>query len=188
MKKIKKAKKLANQAKDMAELIAKLDEERKRKAKEEAEKASLNVKTAKRYTGSTDILSVKDFEKAKGKMPLPAKGKITERYGDLTSAGLHAKGITLQTRKGAQVVSPNDGVVLFAGSFKGYGNLLIIEHAEGYHTLLSGMEKMEAFEGQSLLAGEPVGTMEKKGTPDLYVEMRKNGQPINPLRWLAYNS
>jgi len=87
---------------------------------------------------------------------------------------------------GAQVIAPHDGLVAFSGPFRGYGLLLIIEHAEGYHTLLAGMARIDATVGQRLLAGEPVGVMgQDEAKPALYVELRRQGQPVNPSPWLT---
>ena len=73
----------------------------------------------------------------------------------------------------------------FAGPFRGYGLLLIIEHSEGYHTLLAGMAQIDCAVGQKISAGEPVGVMgQDDSKPNLYVELRRNGQPVNPLPWL----
>ena len=83
------------------------------------------------------------------------------------------------------MVAPFDGTVAFAGPFRGYGQLLIIEHSEGYHTLLAGMGRIDTVVGSRVLAGEPVGVMDNEGAPSLYVELRRDGQPINPLPWLA---
>ena len=73
------------------------------------------------------------------------------------------------------------------GPFRGYGLLLIIEHGGGYHSLLTGFSRIEAVPGQRVVAGEPLGVM---GTadperPQLYMELRHNGQPVNPLPSLA---
>jgi septal ring factor EnvC (AmiA/AmiB activator) len=131
----------------------------------------------------------RSFAKARGTMPFPVTGRLASKYGEASQAageaGLMAKGITIQSRSGAQVVAPFDGIVAFAGPFRGYGLLLIIEHSEGYHTLLAGMGHIDAAVGQRVLAGEPVGVMENDGAPALYVELRRDGQPINPLPWLA---
>ena len=131
----------------------------------------------------------RSFAKARGTMPFPVAGALAQRYGAATQAageaGLLAKGITITARPGAQVVAPFDGLVAFAGPFRGYGQLLIIEHSEGYHTLLAGMGHIDATVGQRVLAGEPIGVMENQGAPALYVELRRDGQPINPLPWLA---
>jgi murein hydrolase activator len=131
----------------------------------------------------------RSFAKARGTMPFPVAGSLTGKYGAAAQTsgdtGLLAKGITITSRAGAQVVAPFDGIVAFAGPFRGYGQLLIIEHSEGYHTLLAGMGHIDARVGQRVLAGEPVGVMENEGAPTLYVELRRDGQPINPLPWLA---
>jgi septal ring factor EnvC (AmiA/AmiB activator) len=131
----------------------------------------------------------RSFSKARGTMPFPVTGKLASKYGESREnkgdAGLMARGITISSRGGAQVVAPFDGLIAFAGPFRGYGQLLIIEHSEGYHTLLAGMGQIDAHVGQRVLAGEPVGVMESDGAPSLYVELRRDGQPINPLPWLA---
>ena len=123
----------------------------------------------------------------RGSITVPARGKVTGRYGESTGYGNTAKGITIQTRADAQIVAPYDGKVVFAGPFRGYQQILIIEHTGGYHTLLAGMDQVDTGVGQWLLAGEPVGSMadSKNGTPRLYFELRRRGQPINPLPWFA---
>ena len=122
-----------------------------------------------------------------GSITLPVRGELSRHYGDHTPYGNAAKGITIETRPAAQVVAPYDGKVVFAGPFRGYGQILIIEHSGGYHTLLSGMERVDTGVGQWLLAGEPVGVMAKPGdgSPRLYFELRREGQPVNPLPWFA---
>ena len=123
----------------------------------------------------------------RGKLFLPVIGRITGRYGQLAKSGLKRKGISLETAAAAQVVAPYEGRVVFAGKFRGYGELLIIEHGEGYHSLLSGLTRIDSTMGQWVVAGEPVGVMGRSGRKkqSLYVEFRLNGQPINPLPWLA---
>lgn len=128
------------------------------------------------------------FSKARGKMVFPVRGRLVTRYGESGStAGLAAKGLTLETRNEAGVVAPYDGEVVFAGFFRGYGQLLIIAHGEGYHLLLAGLSRIDSAVGQTLLAGEPVGVMGRpeNGGPSLYIELRRKGEPINPLPWLA---
>ncbi|MBY0509677.1 MAG: peptidoglycan DD-metalloendopeptidase family protein [Rhodospirillaceae bacterium] len=151
-----------------------------------AEKQTASLPPAKK---SDEETVTRSFAKARGTMPFPVTGKLASKYGEASQAageaGLMAKGITIQSRSGAQVVAPFDGIVAFAGPFRGYGLLLIIEHSEGYHTLLAGMGHIDAAVGQRVLAGEPVGIMESDGAPALYVELRRDGQPINPLPWLA---
>lgn len=127
---------------------------------------------------------------ARGRLAMPSQGQIVERYGQRTKAGQTSKGLRIQTRPDALVVATYDGRVAFAGPFRGYGLILIIEHGEGYHTLLAGLSEIYGTVGQKLLAGEPIGKMDPAGSanPVLYVELRRQGQPINPLPWLASRS
>ena len=115
---------------------------------------------------------------------MPARGKIITAYGEQVVKGVSAKGITIRTRNGAQVIAPFDGSVIFSGPFRGYGNLIIIEHGDGYLSLLAGLENMDVELGQMLLAGEPVGQMPEDGDAKLYMEIRKDNQPIDPLAWI----
>ena len=80
-------------------------------------------------------------------------------------------------------MSPFDGTVIFAGPFRGYGNLIIVEHGDGYLSLMAGLGNIGVDLGQMLLAGEPIGQMDNQQNAELYVEIRKNNQPINPTAW-----
>lgn len=132
-----------------------------------------------------------------GKLPLPAAGLISARFGDPDGAGSTLFGDILTTQSGAIVTAPADGVVLYAGPFRSYGQLLILNAGDGYHVVLAGMGRISVPLGQSVLAGEPVGTMGEarlasavavggeNGTPELYVEFRKDGKPVNPAPWWA---
>lgn len=131
---------------------------------------------------------------ARGGLTTPASGRVIIAYDDNTDFGGKSHGVTYQTRPGSLVVAPWDGQVAFAGPFRSFGRILIIEHGEGYHSLLAGMGRIDAPVGQWVLAGEPVGiTGGEEGTAAakadeksrLYVELRRDGQPINPLPWLA---
>jgi len=141
---------------------------------------------APRHRGPT---SIRAFPR-RGGVTLPARGKLVKIYGQNTGYGNTAKGITIAAWSGAQVVAPFDGKVAFAGPFRGYGKILIIEHRGGYHTLLAGMERVDGAIGQWILAGEPVGVMARNSAkkPHLYMELRRSGKPVNPLPWVAYKS
>ncbi len=119
---------------------------------------------------------------------MPVRGRLVLSYGQRASgADAASQGITINTRSQAQVVAPFDGQVVYAGKFRGYGQILIIEHGGRYHTLLAGLERIDAVVGQWILAGEPIGMMGSPDgqTPELYLELRRSGQPVNPLPWLA---
>jgi len=131
--------------------------------------------------------TARSFAKARGAVRLPAQGRVIGRFGEAQNYGAASRGITMVTRTGAQVVAAYDGRIVFAGPFRGYGPVLIIEHSDGYHSLLAGLGRIDGAVGQRVLAGEPVGDMGDPdgGEPRLYIELRQNGQPINPSPWLA---
>lgn len=198
---------LARDAETLRDLLARLEEDRKRREAEAQRLAALAVakpvppplpgrpgsgadagaagKPAARPAALPSPSRTQPLEQRRGAMPMPARGSLVTRYGESDAAGATSKGIVIATRPTAQVIAPGDGVVAFAGAFRGYGQLLIIEHGGGYHTLLSGMSRIDAVVGQRLLAGEPVGVMAPEGSPTLYVEIRRDGQPVNPLPWLS---
>ncbi len=125
------------------------------------------------------------FSQARGHLPMPTLGRVTTVYGQINDVGLASRGIVISARSGAQVVASYDGVVVFSGLLRGYGRLLIIEHGEGYHMVLAGMARIDAEMGQRLIVGEPVGVIENIIKPVLYVELRREGHPINPMPWLV---
>ncbi|MBR1648990.1 MAG: peptidoglycan DD-metalloendopeptidase family protein [Alphaproteobacteria bacterium] len=205
-----KIKQLADQAKDIKELLDKLERERAamakmekiRREKERREREELEAYRKEREqesqkvreTSSDDLIKSKpefikevgkSFAKARGKLSKPARGPVVVTYGEETSKGVTSKGISIKTRSQAQVISPYDGAVIFAGPFRGYGKLIIVEHGEGYMSLLAGLENIDCEVGQMLLAGEPVGQMPDSEDAHLYVELRKNNKPIDPQAWLA---
>ena len=119
---------------------------------------------------------------------MPVRGQLVVAYGQRAiGAESASKGISIATRAQAQVVAPYDGQVVYAGAFRGYGQILIIEHGGRYHTLLAGLERIDAVTGQWILAGEPIGIVggPQERSPELYLELRHAGQPVNPLPWLA---
>lgn len=138
------------------------------------------------------------FPDAKGKLPLPAQGRRILNFGDKTQYGSQSKGIVLQTRQGGRVISPCDGWIVYAGDFRSYGQLLIINAGGGYHILLAGLSQIDAQYGQFVLAGEPVGVMPDSGAPSanktqesspvLYIEFRKDQRPVDPEPWWVPSS
>jgi septal ring factor EnvC (AmiA/AmiB activator) len=133
------------------------------------------------------------FHLAKGKLPPPAQGKRVLSFGERTQRGKF-EGIAIETRHGAQVTAPCDGWVLYAGEFRTYGQLLIINGGGGYLVILSNLAQVDVPVGQFVVAGEPIGAMQAaprnvqagrapENPPVLYVEFRKDQQPINPDPW-----
>ena len=148
------------------------------------------------YIGDTARISPAiPFHQAKGQLPMPAAGEIETQFGEPVEFGGRSKGLIVRTRHGAQITSPTDGWVVYAGKFRTYGQLLIIKAGEGYHVLLAGMSRIDVQSGQFILASEPVGTMKSapgrradNDSPRLYVEFRKDGRPINPRPWWSASS
>lgn len=114
---------------------------------------------------------------------LPAPGRIVTAFGDSLPNGLKSRGVSIATRPSASVVAPKPGRVVFAGVFRGYGNLVILELRNKEHALIAGLDKIHAEIGDEVLAGEPLGEMTPStdDAPKLYFEVRRRGQPINPL-------
>ncbi len=133
------------------------------------------------------------FEKTKGLLPFPAQGKRLKSFGFQDEVGGKSEGIYVETRQAAQITSPSDGWVIYAGEFRSYGQLLIINAGGGYHILLAGLDQIYSNVGQFVLAGEPVAAMGKgpqlalggvqSRNPVLYIEFRKDARPVNPDPW-----
>jgi murein hydrolase activator len=126
------------------------------------------------------------FERARGQISYPAAGSIVIGFGGRLKEGGLSEGITIRTRRAAQVISPYDGEVEFAGPFRSYGRVLIINVGSGYHVVLAGLAATYAEAGQEVLAGEPLGEMatDTRIIPDLYMEVRQASEPRNPTLWL----
>ncbi len=135
--------------------------------------------------------SQQQFDALRGQLQWPATGELAARFGEMSDNGVRNTALSLRTRPKAQIVSPVDGKILFAEPFKEYGQLLIIGAGDGYHVLLLGMARIDARVGQVLLTGEPIGVMGDFPTsPEqqpgrLRIEVRHNGEPVDPGPWFA---
>jgi len=136
------------------------------------------------------------FASAKGTLPLPIGGIKIREFGASDGLGGTEKGLSITSRQGAQVTAPCDGWVVYAGPFRSYGQLLILNAGGGYHVLLAGMERISVDLGQFVLTGEPVAVMgggpqsaaaiaTGSSQPVLYIEFRKDGSPVDPGPWWA---
>ena len=191
-----KLKQFAENAKDLQDLIDQIETEiaLRDEAAKKAETLLRDRPTSSRNSVNTATAPIPrdgtSFANAKGNLPLPARGTIGQSFNQLLATGSRAKGITIDTRQGATVIAPHDGRIEFAGKFRTYGQLLIISHGDGYHTLLAGMENINSIVGQWVLKGEPVGQMSNEtglsnSRQKLYVELRQKGKPVNPLPWMV---
>ncbi len=138
------------------------------------------------------------FAETRGHLRLPVNGVRIREFGASNGAGSAQKGLSIGTRSGAQITAPCDGWVVYAGPFRSYGQLLILNAGGGYHVLLAGMERISVDLGQFVLTGEPVAVMGGGSQASaaaatgsrqsvLYVEFRKDGTPIDPSPWWATN-
>jgi len=196
---------LSKQVDSLQGLIAKMEQDVKSAAKAAAS-ASLQGSPAN-PTGKPNLGALKDparlspaiaFASAKGLFAMPVNGVKIREFGGSDGVGGTEKGISLASRPGAQVTTPCDGWVVYAGPFRSYGQLLILNAGGGYHVLIAGMERISVNIGQFVLTGEPVATMgttsqvasilaTNASQPVLYVEFRKDGTPIDPGPWWAAN-
>jgi septal ring factor EnvC (AmiA/AmiB activator) len=186
---------LAEKARSLKQLLAGLAEERKRQERAEAQKLAAEALERKRQEELQRAPRL-DFAQAKGKLTYPAQGQIVRRFGEPDGLGRETQGLMIATRAGAQVTAPADGKVEFAGPFRSYGQVVILNPGGGYRVLLAGMDKVTADVGEFLRAGEPAGEMGsgpasvtlfgevvQDGRPVLYIEFRNSTEAIDSGPW-----
>ncbi|TCR89907.1 septal ring factor EnvC (AmiA/AmiB activator) [Rhizobium sp. BK376] len=135
------------------------------------------------------------FSDLKGKLELPVAGDILRQFGDDDGTEHAAAGVTIATGPEALVTAPADGTVVFAGAFRSYGQMVILDTGDGYHMVLSGMDAIKTRQGKFVFAGEPLAVMGEKRVasatalaletdrPTLYIEFRKDGKPVDSRPW-----
>ncbi len=198
---------LAGRAQSLRDLLARLESDEQLRSRALAEEqAARNDPRIAQLKERIAALSGKDpaklaprsaFGDLRGALPLPVAGTVLRGYNAPDGVGGTQKGVALGTRSGAVVSSPADGWVAFAGPFRTYGQLLIVNAGGGYYILLAGMERINVSVGQFVVAGEPVAQMgdgakaavslagADASQPVLYVEFRKDGTSIDPAPWWA---
>jgi murein hydrolase activator len=189
---------LARQAESLQELIAKLEQDIAGAAAARAAQAKASAPRLAALKDPGRLAPAVAFASAKGVLPLPVNGVRVREFGAPDRLGGTEKGLSITTRAAAQVTAPCDGWVVYAGPFRSYGQLLILNAGGGYHVLLAGMERISVDLGQFVLTGEPVAVMGGgaqtaavvavgSSQPVLYVEFRKDGIPVDPSPWWATN-
>ena len=192
-----RARALAGKADNLQDLIAKLEQTLspgQRSARESGPAKPGTALAALHDPGR--MAPAVAFASLHGKIPIPVNGIKIRGYGQPDGVGGAEKGVSIATRAGAQVTAPADGWVVYAGPFRSYGQLLILNAGGGYHVLLAGMARISVDLGQFVLAGEPVAVMGNgshvaailaagSSQPVLYVEFRKGGNPVDPGPWWA---
>lgn len=116
----------------------------------------------------------------------PVAGTVVRRFGDRLPSGGRSDGVSLAATRGAKVAAPGSGLVQYAGPVKGWGVILILRLSGGYHLVLAGLDRSSVSVGQSVAAGQTVGWMPdaRQSAPELYLEVRADGDPVDPARWL----
>jgi septal ring factor EnvC (AmiA/AmiB activator) len=194
---------LARQAETLKDLVGKLDRDAAAAA-ERAAQAAVDSKdaappdrpSAGPWRETPKLGPAIAFAATKGALPLPVNGVKVRDFGAVDRFGGTEKGLSIVARAGAQVTAPCDGWVVYAGPFRSYGQLLILNAGGGYHVLLAGMERISVNLGQFVLTGEPVAMMGGgaktvsaipivASQPTLYIEFRKDGTPVDPGPWWA---
>jgi septal ring factor EnvC (AmiA/AmiB activator) len=206
-------KELARQALDLRDLIARMEKDNGLAALAARQADLARSQGSAAGDGglgqNARLAPAMDFVQAKGLLPLPVAGVVVKTFGAPDGFGASEKGLSIATRAGALVSSPTDGWVAFAGPWRSYGQLLIINAGGGYYVVLAGMQQINVELGQFVLAGEPVGVMSAAGAKPvtgramgaaqaiaqaapqlvpqavLYVEFRKDGVAIDPAPWWA---
>jgi len=176
------------------------NEEDAKSANDPAAKDARNRFAALAFRDPSRLAPKVSFGELKGLLPQPVNGNLVNGFNKRDTVGGMTKGISIATRPNAIVSSPSDGWVSYAGPFRTYGQLLILNAGGGYYILLAGMDRISVSLGQFVLAGEPVATMgdpqkdtsgqpsSDKRVPTLYIEFRKDGTPIDPQPWWASGS
>ena len=195
-----RAEELAAQATSLRELIDALEGEidiAARRAEEEAKQAAFAPESPSAADKGSFLSGSMPFSAMQGQVGLPVAGRIEKRFGEGDGSGGTLQGDMVATHSAAIVTAPVDGSVLYAGPFRSYGQLLILNAGDGYHVVLAGLGRISVSPGQSVLAGEPVGLMgetrvasaaslaDAGAGPELYVEFRKEGKPVDPAPWWA---
>lgn len=169
----RRVQKISAQAKNLADLVSKLDEERTRNQRSAAAASP----------ASSRVVGQAPPKPGAPRLPLP--GIIRTGYHELDNFGAPSQGLDIEGREGALVVAPMGGIIRFAGYFKNYGNMVILEHQDGWHSLIAGLENIDTVVGQSLNVGEPLGVLHKSSSgqkPVLYYELRHKGKAVNPAQ------
>lgn len=169
-------KKISLKATDLRDLVQRL------RKQEEVEQQEKKYATLKAHLKASKPENIEENTKDQGPSQ-PIVGAIKIGFNQKDSLGAKSKGVTFEGRANALVIAPLTGKVQFTGEFKKYGNIVIIEHNDNYHSLIAGLDKITTKLGAYVKSGEPIGTLPNSSLnprPTLYYEFRKNGKPVNP--------
>lgn len=109
---------------------------------------------------------------------LPVVGEIVAGFGEVSESGVRSRGLTIATAPGATVVAPAAGRIAFAGPFRDYGNILIVDHGGGWTTLVTHMRRLSASVGETVRQGDPIG-IAAPVRPQVTIELRRGDRPVD---------
>jgi len=157
----------------------------------ELKEASRKLLEIIRESSRTNDYTAKGFGLLKGKLLWPAEGRIAIPYGSQRDpqfdTPVFRNGIHIQTEPSADARAVYSGKVIFAEWFKGFGQLVIINHGSGYHTLYGNLSEIFSHVGDIIKENHIIGKVGTSGiinAPGLYFEIRYNGKPLDPVQWL----
>jgi septal ring factor EnvC (AmiA/AmiB activator) len=188
-----KEEELARKKKDKEELLASVRKEKSsyEKMLKELKEASKRLLDVIRESEKTDTYHAKGFLGLKGKLPWPVEGKIAVPYGSQKDPQFNIpvfrSGIFIQTADDLYAKAVHTGKVVFAEWFKGYGQLMIVNHGDGYHTLYGSLSEIFSKVGDIINSGQTIGRVGNSSilnVPGIYFEVRYKGKPLDPLQWL----
>ncbi|MET0748770.1 MAG: murein hydrolase activator EnvC [Rhizobium sp.] len=206
----KRSEQLAAQATSLGGLVASLEsqigsvrdaataareEEERRQLMTDEQRAAAKALADSGVPDKNRIAPAYRFSDLRQKLDLPVAGDILRHFGDDDGTGHTAAGMTLATGPGALITAPADGLVVYAGAFRSYGQMIILDTGDGFHMVLSGMDAIKTRQGKFVFAGEPLAVMGEKrvasatalaletNRPTLYIEFRKDGKPVDSQPW-----
>ena len=131
-----------------------------------------------------------NFASLRGKLRLPVRGEVTNRFGaSREDTGVSWKGLFIKSAEGADVKAVADGRVVFADWMRGFGNLIIVDHGNGYMSLYGNNQAVLKQVGEEVDAGDTIASVGNSGGNEsngLYYELRRNSQPFDPLSWSVH--
>lgn len=179
------------ESENLRQLVRNLEEDRKRQATRSSVRQAVmsqpkpNATKAAVSSRPSNKLIEPALMPSAGAPQLPLSGIIQTRFSEKDAFGAPSQGIKIAARSGSLVVAPMGGIIRFAGEFRQYGKMVIIEHKKDYHSLIAGLEKIDTLVGQDVNAGEPIGTLRygsQGNKSSLYYELRHKGRAVNPSK------
>ena len=174
---------LGEEARDIVDLMGRIDNDADRRASLAALPGPV-MRPARPGDPSALPADTQMAEAAQAPYRLPVVGQVVTGLGEVSDTGVRARGLTIATQPSAQVVAPTGGRVAFAGLYRGFGNIVIIDHGRGWTTLITSLAALDVKVGDALDQGSPVGRA-GPSRPTVTIELRRGGQPVDIARLIG---